>query len=179
MLNGKQYGFGYISVLIIVAIMVIMTLKISSDLSVRVARGKESELLFNGDQFARAIKSYYESGPVRGCYPLNLEVLLEDRRNFQVLRHLRKIFPDPMNLPSRVSTDSPDVPPLINGGWHLILNENDRIIGVFSASASPPFKQANFTKNYKEFEGKSQYADWKFMAKGSSVKPASPAVCNQ
>lgn len=180
MRNGKQSGFAYLSVLIIVAVMGIMALKISGDLSVRLIREKEANLLFNGDQIAQAIKSYYESGPVRGCYPPNLEVLLEDRRDFRVMRHLRKIFPDPMYTPASSQLGSQDdTQPISNGGWDLIRNESDHITGVFSKSAMEPFKQTGFSKGRKDFDGKSHYADWKFTARGSAVAPASPAVCEQ
>lgn len=179
MQHGKQRGFAYLSVLIIVAVMSIMTFKLSEDVSVRLARGKEADLLFNGDQVARAIRGYYENGPVRGCYPPNLEVLLEDRRDFHVLRHLRKIFPDPMHAPVSLSDGSLDAQPVNDGGWHLIKEESGRIVGVSSESLATPFKQIKFANGRKEFEGKSQYADWKFIAKGSAVKPASPGACGQ
>lgn len=179
MQHGKQHGFAYLSVLIIVAVTSIMAFKLSGDLSVRLARGKEAELLFNGDQVARAIRSYYESGPVRGCYPPNLEVLLADRRDFHILRHLRKIFPDPMHAPSSLPHSSMDGDPISDGGWHLIVEESGRIVGVASKSVTAPFKQINFANGHKEFEGKSRYADWKFIAAGSTVKPASPGACGQ
>ncbi|MDY7548511.1 type II secretion system protein [Glaciimonas sp. Gout2] len=180
MRNGKQPGFAYLSVLIIVAVMSIMALKLSGDLSVRLMREKEADLLFNGDQIAQAIKSYYESGPVRGCYPPNLDVLLEDRRDLRVMRHLRKMFPDPMHMRTEgQSSSQDDIETIGNGGWGLIMNESDHIMGVFSKSQMEPFKQNGFSKGRKDFDGKSQYSDWKFTARGSAVAPASPAVCKQ
>ena len=180
MRNGKQPGFAYLSVLIIVAVMSTMALKLSSDLSMRLSREKEADLLFNGDQIAQAIKSYYESGPVRGCYPPNLEVLLEDRRDFRVVRHLRKMFSDPMQMRTGTQSGSQDnIEAISNGGWGLIVNESDHIIGVFSKSKMEPFKKTGFSKGRKHFDGKSEYADWTFTAKGSAVAPASPAVCKQ
>ena len=180
MRNGKRSGFAYLSVLILVAVMSTMALKISGDLSMRLSREKEADLLFSGDQIAQAIKSYYESGPVRGCYPPNLEVLLEDRRDFRVVRHLRKMFSDPMQMRTGTRSGSRDDVDLIrNGGWGLIMNESDHIMGVFSKSEMEPFKKNGFSKGRKDFDDKSQYADWKFTARGSAVAPASSAVCKQ
>ncbi|KAF3998294.1 type II secretion system protein [Glaciimonas immobilis] len=199
MRNGKRYqaynhdkkrGFAYLSVLIIVAVMSIMAFKLSGDLSVRLAREKEADLLFNGDQIASAILSYYESGPVRGCYPPNLNVLLEDRRDFHVMRHLRKIFIDPMwsSATAKAGSDSAGsaesvapikITDIADGGWEIVKNESDRIIGVHSKSTQQPFKQRNFPNGRKDFEGKTQYAEWIFTVKKSTVKPASPAVCAQ
>lgn len=168
MQNGKQRGFAYLSVMIMVAVMSIMAFQLSGTLSVRMNRGKEADLLFNGNQIASAVKSYFESGPVRGCYPPNFEALLEDRRDFQTHRHLRMAYKDPMSAPDSV-----------DGGWGILRDHSENITGVFSKSTDRPYKQGDFPKHQKDFEGRSQYSEWQFLAKGSKVKPASAAVCNQ
>src|SRR5690606_6742384 len=62
-------------------------------------REKEQELLFIGEQFRKAIMAYYNN-PVTGIrqYPEKLEDLLEDKRGPVPIRHLRKIYIDPMTL---------------------------------------------------------------------------------
>ncbi|MGS0741050.1 hypothetical protein ACVBEF_04305 [Glaciimonas sp. GG7] len=193
---GKQGGFAYLSVIILVAVVSIMALQMSGTLAVRLNRDKEADLLFKGDQIAQAIRSYYESGPVPGCYPRNLEVLLEDRRNFKTLRHLRQIYRDPMHTSANNSpNDSTDIladnsgtrfitsamsrDAGNNGGWEILRNETNHVIGVQSKSTNTPYQQGNFPEAKKDFRNKSRYDEWKFVAKGSTVKAASPGACNQ
>ncbi|TXI17477.1 MAG: hypothetical protein E6Q62_08945 [Nitrosomonas sp.] len=57
-------------------------------------RQKEAELLFIGEEFRKAIMSYYNSGNKQ--FPDSLEDLLRDERLPNVKRHLRKIYVDPM-----------------------------------------------------------------------------------
>lgn len=57
-------------------------------------REKEVELMFIGEEFRKAIMSYYNSGPKQ--YPNSLEDLLQDSRTPNTRRHLRKIYIDPI-----------------------------------------------------------------------------------
>ncbi|SFE59143.1 hypothetical protein [Nitrosomonas sp. Nm166] len=57
-------------------------------------REKEVELMFIGEEFRKAIMSYYNSGPKQ--YPNSLEDLLQDSRTPNVRRHLRKLYVDPI-----------------------------------------------------------------------------------
>ena len=166
MRSGKQQGFAYLAVLAMVAVASIMAHQLSGDWSVRMSREKEAELLFNGNQIARAIEHYYQSGPVRGCYPPNLEALLEDRRNFRAVRHLRKMYRDPLAAGDGEGE-----------GWGILEDGAGRIAGVYSQGKGTPFKQRDFPPGYANFEGKSRYADWKFVALPGSLKPASPGLC--
>jgi type II secretory pathway pseudopilin PulG len=111
-------------------------------------RDREEQLLFAGDQYRRAIISYYNTIPPGGTrsLPQSLDDLLNDHRFPTPLQHLRREYPDPM-------TGKPD--------WELILVKG-RIGGVRSSSNQPTLKKAGFGKDYKQFEGSSQYADWVF-----------------
>ena len=57
-------------------------------------RQKEAELLFIGEEFRKAIMSYYNSGNKQ--FPDSLEDLLKDDRSPNIKRHLRKIYVDPI-----------------------------------------------------------------------------------
>ena len=138
------------TLLIMVAVLSMMAYKLSDGWSVRAIRDNEAELLFDGDQIVRAIASYYQSGPVRGCYPPNLAALLDDNRSLKKLRHLRKIYLDPM-------TNSDQ--------WGTVKDINGRITGVFSQSKEAPLKQHDFPSSYDAFAGAASYADWKFTYK--------------
>lgn len=61
-------------------------------------REKEQQLLFAGDQYRRAIRSYYNSLPVGGTrkLPASLEELLADTRFPTPIHHLRRLYPDPI-----------------------------------------------------------------------------------
>jgi len=114
-------------------------------------------LLFIGEQYRRAIGSYYDKSPGNEKqYPEKLDELIEDKRFPTPLRHLRRLYRDPM------STD---------GEWELIRLQG-RIIGVASRSQQNPVKLAGFGVDQQDFEGATRYADWRFISNGSSV----PAV---
>ena len=93
--TGK--GFIYIWVLFGVTLAGMVLAGTGQVWQFKAQREKEKELLFVGDQFRRAVMSYYNSSPggVK-TYPDTLEKLLLDNRSPVVKRHLRKIFLDPM-----------------------------------------------------------------------------------
>jgi hypothetical protein len=158
--NERQRGFAYLAVLAMLAATALLAFRLSENWMAHLARDKEQELLFNGDQIARAIERYYNSGPLIGCYPRDLAALLEDRRGFHLARHVRKIYPDP-----------------IGGEWVLLKDSFDRVIGVRSSSEKTPFKQQDFPKAYRSFNGKTRYADWIFIAGHGTLPATSLAGC--
>jgi len=111
-------------------------------------REKEGDLLFIGNEYRRAIQSYYAStpGPVKR-YPRELAELLRDSRQPFVRRHLRKLYRDPITGKAE---------------WGLMRSEDGGIAGVYSLSDERPFKTANFNKPDVAFEGKTRYSDWRF-----------------
>lgn len=113
-------------------------------------RAKEEELLFAGDQFRRAIKSYYSTVPAgkSQTFPRSLEDLLEDTRFSVPVRHLRRIYADPM-------TGKPD--------WVLVPGAGG-ILGVHSRSTRSPFKKRDFSLLNRAFQDKETYAEWVFLA---------------
>jgi len=112
-------------------------------------REKEKELFFRGDQFRRAIESYYNSAPDgRKEYPEDLSFLLKDNRYPVLKRHIRRLYKDPVTK---------------NGEWELIYNSADKIIGVHSKSEKKSLKTSNFNPEYKKFEETNRYSGWKFV----------------
>jgi type II secretory pathway pseudopilin PulG len=114
-------------------------------------RAREQELLFRGDQYRRAIKSYTEvrHGGSSGQLPSKLEDLLKDPRFPGTKRHIRKLFKDPMNGEEFVIIKDPRF-----GG---------RIKGVHSSSAEEPFKTDGFAEENEKFANASSYQDWLFV----------------
>ena len=138
-------GFTYSGLLISVAVMG-MGLAAFGELYSRTGqREKERELLFVGKEYRQAIASYYQK---EKTYPRKLEDLLEDKRFPMPVRHLRRLYPDPI-------TGSND--------WGLVEpTEGAGIVGVYSRSESSPVKSANFSKRDARFEGAEKYKDWVF-----------------
>lgn len=112
-------------------------------------REREVELLFVGEQYRQAIRHYYFAAP-RGqgrVLPARLEDLLDDSRFPVPVRHLRRLYPDPI-------TDQES--------WGLI-RVGDRIAGVYSTSQTTPLKQTGFDSAHAAFEARPTYQEWLFQ----------------
>jgi type II secretory pathway pseudopilin PulG len=148
--GSRQSGLVLLAVLIF---MLLTTLGASAMVELQrthTQRAKEAELLFVGDQFRRAIKSYYSSVPAgkSQTLPRSLEDLLEDTRFPMPVRHLRRVYPDPM-------TGEAD--------WVLVQGAGG-IMGVHSRSTLSAFKKKEFPVQYRDFQDKETYAEWVFVA---------------
>jgi type II secretory pathway pseudopilin PulG len=145
---NRQQG----AVLLVVLLFVLLTtLGVSSMVEMhqtQTRREKEEQLLFVGDQYRRAIASYYGITPPGGArsLPKSIEDLLSDQRFPTPMQHLRQAYPDPMT--GRVD-------------WALI-RQGGGIAGVRSQSAQEPVKRSGFPDMYKRFEAGTSYADWAF-----------------
>jgi len=143
-------------------------------------REREEELLFRGDQYRRAIESYYKMAHAgaKGALPKSVEDLLKDSRSLQTLRHLREAYKDPFT--------GEDFEPVQEGGKITGLGGAVQslagIRGVQSTSSLQPFKQKGFSAPYEEFNGTMAYSDWKFVFMPTQVQkpgagqPATPGA---
>ena len=114
-------------------------------------REKEAELLFVGEQYRRAIESYQQRSPgTDKRSPPSLEALLQDQRFPMPVRHLRRLYPDPM-------TGRPD--------WGLVRDAQGGIVGVHSLAEGAPMKTAGFTSVQQGFEEATSYREWVFRAR--------------
>ncbi len=141
----KQKGFSYLGILIFVAVMGAGLAAFGKIASHASQREKEAELLFRGNQFHQAIASYYKK---ESRYPKALEELLEDKRYPMPVRHLRKLYSDPLT-----------------GGdqWGLVEAPGGGVMGVHSLSDAQPIKTGNFSNKNQDFEKAEKYSDWKFV----------------
>ena len=139
-----QRGFTYLGFLIAVAVMGAGLAAYGELASHEAQREKEAELLFRGEQFRDAIASYYKK---EQRYPQKLEDLLEDKRYPMPVRHLRRVYRDPI-------TGDTD--------WGLVEAPGGGVMGVFSRSEEMPLKTGNFSFRNQEFADAARYADWKF-----------------
>lgn len=145
---GRQGGFSYLWLLLLIALLGLGLTRVVEIEATATQRDKETELLFIGDQFSRALNSYWRTAatPEMRVYPASLDDLLLDRRDGQLRRHLRKVFVDPVSGRAE---------------WGL-LRAGGRIVGVHSLSTLRPIKQGNFAPENEALQGKEQYAEWIF-----------------
>jgi len=149
MRTGKQAGFTLLGLLFLVMVLGLSLAAAGTAWNSLAEREKEAELLFVGDQYRRALASYYRLGPDTGKhYPKKLADLLRDPRFPNTVRHLRRLWPDPIS----------------GGDWALVRDEAGGIQGVHSISTALPRKTAGFPRENAAFEGASRYADWVFVA---------------
>lgn len=143
-----QRGFTYIAVLIFVAIMSVGLAATAEVWHTALKRENETQLLFVGGQFRKALVMYYLHAPgPANRYPASLEDLLKDPRYPQTKRYLRKIYDDPMTNSTH---------------WGLLKAANGQLLGVHSLSDGEPAKKSNFSYADRAFEGKTKYSDWVF-----------------
>ncbi len=150
MTSYKKYalGFAYLWTLMLIGFMGV-SLALGSHLyQTSVQREKETQLLFIGRQFRLAIERYKSSGPenAKDQYPATLDDLLKDPRYPNTVRHLRKLYRDPMTGKAE---------------WATVVIQG-RIVGVHSLSEQKPIKQDNFEASDASFRNKEKYADWVF-----------------
>jgi len=144
----RQVGFTYLTVMFIIAILLGGLAIVGETWETSARREKEAELLFIGNQYRRAIGLYYLATPgPNKMYPRQIEDLLKDPRQPGTMRHLRKLFPDPMTGKEFVVIKGAD------GG----------VQGVASSSELAPLKVANFRVRDAIFEGAQKYSEWKFI----------------
>ncbi len=171
----RQRGYMFITVLVVVVVLSISMAVLLKSWSYRTRRMKESELLFRGKQYARAIQQYYQ---IHRRYPYTLEELARAKP-----RLIRQLWKDPMTrsgewglvflsdvqsgklaaekarklLPTLRVVGRDEPPPqavLPTDTEEYSRKTKGQIVGVYSRSKDIPFL------NYQK--GK-MYSDWKFM----------------
>ncbi|MCL2658734.1 MAG: type II secretion system protein [Betaproteobacteria bacterium] len=146
--SSHETGFAYLWLLLFVAFLGIgVTVAAELD-SLQAQRDRERELISIGRQFRTAIGRYYENRQMGGLreYPASLDDLLRDNRAPGLVRHLRKIFVDPMTGKAE---------------WGLV-QIGGRIVGIHSLSERIPFKQDGFDAEEASFRGKQKLSEWVF-----------------
>ena len=151
-----QAGVVLLALLLILVLGSVSTLVAAEVWATTMQREREAQLLFVGDEYRRAITSYYLMTPTPvKVYPRSLNDLLEDDRFPRPVQHLRRLYRDPMT----------------DGDWGLV-KLGEGIVGVHSLSEAPTLKKAGFPKQYKEFELAKTYDQWHFLARPSPAAPA-------
>lgn len=154
-----QAGITYMGVLWFVAFLGVALAASAEVWHTTVQRDKEAQLLFVGDQYRQAIGRYYQKTPgagpqgtgkpkVKKQFPANLEDLVRDPRFPGVVRHVRRLYPDPITGQAE---------------WGLMPAPGGGIMGVYSLSEARPVKQRGFAARDRALEDKDSYAQWQFI----------------
>ena len=154
----RERGFTYLTVLFLVAFMGLGLALAGEVWQTSVAREREVELLYAGNQYRRAIERYYLSG--LNQYPRSFEDLLKDPRKPNTERYLRRLYSDPLTA---------------KGDWGIVKGPDGGIMGVYSLSEDKPIKVAGFPLVNREFEGAAKYSDWKFVYSPQTQQVPVPA----
>ena len=151
--SRRSWGYTYFGLLLALALASIAVGSGAHLLAQDMRRDKEADLMFAGDQIRRAIEQYHTlNSATPKPYPLEMTALLRDPGQPGLVRHLRRIYPDPMSR---------------DGEWVIIRSQGNGIVGVHSASREAPLKKTGFATHYSNFERARNYADWQFIAQGA------------
>jgi type II secretory pathway pseudopilin PulG len=153
--KSRSRGAALLLTMFLVAIIGVMLTVAGRVWHTEMQREKEAELLAVGGEIALAITRYRATSLQ---YPENLNQLLLDPRQQNTVRHLRRLYRDPMTG-SRT--------------WGLIKEVSGRITGVYSLGKGEPLKQAGFATAQAKFKGAKSYADWTFLAEPGNGMPGS------
>ena len=163
----KSAGFTYIGLLILLAIIATIagaTLQLGAIMQRRAA---EEELLSIGKEFRNALQSYANATPAgQKRYPPSLTQLLKDPRYPHTMRHLRKLYADPLTGKDE---------------WGIVEPEDGHgVLAVYSLSKERPIKVGNFDVIWQGFDGSDSYQRWRFGVNLNPLpnKPASPTSGN-
>lgn len=148
--NGSQAGFTLLGLLFLIAGLGVALAALGTMWHTAAQREKERDLLFVGNQYRQAIGSFWKMPLPVGTprrLPKNFDELLSDPRFPVTVRHLRRLYRDPMT-----------------GGteWGLVKEPDGGIAAVYSPSDEQPFKRAGFAAVYAHFQEAQSYRDWTF-----------------
>jgi hypothetical protein len=146
--DAGQRGFTYVAMLFALVLFGVGLAALGESWSAVSQRARENELIEIGTTYVKAIGSYYERSPGgQKQYPERIDELLEDRRFVGLVRHMRKLYRDPV----------------ARGDWVLIRTADGRIRGIRSASDMPVFRTRPLVTVNALVVAGAHYSDWKFV----------------
>ena len=144
----RQRGVALLVLLVLVATIALLSATAVSVGAMESRRDAEEELLYVGQAFQRALRSYVDTTPGQAALgPRSMDELLRDPRVAGVRRHLRRIPADP--LTGRAE-------------WGLVKSPNGQIVGVHSLAEGMPIKRTGFDPELRQLEDAKNYQAWVF-----------------
>lgn len=146
--SRSQSGLVLLAAMAFIVIVALATGSMVGIYKTNTQREKELELLFIGEQYRKAIQSYYNTIPPGGTrtLPQTIDALVNDQRFPTPIQHLRRAYPDPMTA---------------KFDWVLI-REGGGIVGIHSSSLEAPFMKVNPLGRRIIPVAARTYADWHF-----------------
>ncbi len=158
--HGKARGFAYLFLLMAVGVLAGTTAWAVQAGAALARQSAEAQLLAVGEQFSAAFDSYEKSTPLgQHTAPRTLEELLRDPRYPQPVRHLRKLFDDPLTG---------------QANWGLVHDPQGYITGIYSLASGKPIKQVGFAPEEAHFQNSETYAAWIFRGLSNMRAKAVP-----
>jgi type II secretory pathway pseudopilin PulG len=144
----RQDGLVLIALLIMLFLVGVGALSAAEVWATTRKREREVELMWIGDQYRKAIESYWKTTPgARKALPHSFDQLLNDDRFPSAVHHLRQAYRDPM-------TEDGEFEPVVI---------NNALVGVHSKSKDKPMKVAQFPRRYEQFAVAEDYSQWQFI----------------
>ncbi|MCW5624539.1 MAG: type II secretion system protein [Burkholderiales bacterium] len=160
----KSRGFVLMASVLLVFVVAVLLALLARLWEADSLRDRERELLWVGSQFRAALVGYAAATPEEASpLPERLDELLLDHRVDPPVRHLRRLYVDPM-------TAKPD--------WDVVRTEDGRIRGIRSRSKARPLRPDGLWPEERAFAGAKHYSDWVFTMPGllpAAVTPQTAA----
>lgn len=148
-MRSGEHGFTLMGLLFLLAGLGVAMAALGTVWQTAAQREKEKDLLFVGEAYRRAIGSFWQASPAgRQRLPENFQELLRDPRFPTTVRHLRRVYADPITGQAE---------------WGLVRDARNGIAGVYSLSEAKPLKQAGFSRLQAGFEQAGSYRQWQFV----------------
>jgi len=148
-LRAGSRGYGLVAVLVLVALTAFGLSVAAQSWSDAARRDKEQQLLRVGVLYVQALERYRRSSPgTDKRLPQELDELLVDQRFVGTVRHLRRLYPDPVGA---------------TGRWGVVRGDDGRIRGVHSLSEDEPLITGAVRRPGLRLEPARRYSDWKFV----------------
>jgi len=146
--GASQSGYTLVALLVVVFVMALGLSVAGPTWREQNRRLRERELMRIGMLYARAVAEFRASSPGSlKAYPRSLDELVLDPRFLGVRRHLRRLYPDPID---------PAQP------WGLTKDADGNITGVYSQSADAPVAGGPVDLGDLVLAPAQHYSDWKF-----------------
>lgn len=160
--RGPAQGFAYLFLLMAVGVLAGTTAWAVQAGAALARQGAEAQLLVVGGQFGAALDSYAKVTPLgQHTAPRTLEELLRDPRYPQPMRHLRKLFDDPLTGEAT---------------WGLVRDSQGYITGIYSLASGKPIKQVGFAPEDAHFQNSETYAAWIFRGLSNMRARSAPLL---
>lgn len=157
---SSQLGYALALTLFFAVVLAVLLFTLAQLWEGESRRERERQLLWVGGQFQRALASYLTApGVLSGEGPKSIDELISDKRFDPPMRHLRRVYADPMTNTTE---------------WGFKRTSDGAIIGIHSMLKMPPLKSDGLWPEPKEFAAAKSYEDWVFTARFVVRTPVAP-----